>query len=372
MKQLTTRYSEDKFKKKNKTMKKIINNLYISNLPRPLVRSHSGIVVRTFSSQTKRLESFIVSNNITDEKLNPQFVTGFCDGEATFFVSIFRNKDYRLGWQNQPAFSISLHNKDSALLYKIQSFFGVGKIRINTNKEMLVYSVLAIADLKNVIIPHFNKYPLLTQKRADFELFKLAVDINDRKEHLTVQGLYKLLGIRASMNKGLPKLLEEAFSGSPIAEGMDIIPVARPVFKLERITDPNWISGFSSGESCFDVRIIKNKYGSQVQLRFRVSQHERDKDLLKLIIEFFNCGILDTSRNTVVFTVVKYADIINIIIPFFDKYPVLGVKHLDYSDFKSVALLILESKKTGAHLTNEDLEKISFLKAGMNTARVQI
>ena len=163
-----------------KKMKK--NNIYIFTLPSSFMSSQSPIIVRAFSNQTKLRFSTISSKKlITDEKLNPQFVTGFCDGEASFFVSIFRNKDYKLGWQNQPAFSISLHNKDSALLYKLQSFFGVGKIRVNTNKKMLVYSVLSIADLKNVIIPFFNKYPLLTQKRADFELFKLAVEINDRK-----------------------------------------------------------------------------------------------------------------------------------------------------------------------------------------------
>jgi hypothetical protein len=348
-------------------MKKIKknNNIYISL--RSFMSLQSPNIVRIFSNQSKLRFSTISSKNlITDEKLNPQFVTGFCDGESSFFVSIFRNKDYKLGWQNQPAFSISLHNKDSALLHKIQSFFGVGKIRVNTNKKMLVYSVLSIADLKNVIIPFFNKYPLLTQKRADFELFKLAVEINDRKEHLTIPGLYKLLSIRASMNKGLSKVLEEAFYKSPMAEGMEIIPVDSPVFKLERIPDPNWISGFSSGESCFEIRIIKNKHGSQVQLRFRISQHARDKDLLKLIIEYFKCGVLETSRNTEVFTVVKYADILNIIIPFFDKNPILGVKQLDYADFKSAAFLL---KKEGC-ITSEDLEKIYKIKAGMNTARV--
>ena len=67
------------------------------------------------------------------------------------------------------------------------------------------------------------------------------------------------------------------------------------------------------------------------------------------------------------FTVVKYADILNIIIPFFDKYPIIGVKQLDYDDFKSAASLL---KKKEGRITSEDLEKIYKIKAGMNTARV--
>lgn len=37
-------------------------------------------------------------------------------------------------------------------------------------------------DLINVIIPHFSNYPLLTQKRADFELLKLVLELMNKKE----------------------------------------------------------------------------------------------------------------------------------------------------------------------------------------------
>ena len=40
-----------------------------------------------------------------------------------------------------------------------------------------------------MIIDHFDKYPLITQKRADFILFKSIVEMLNRKEHLTEEGL---------------------------------------------------------------------------------------------------------------------------------------------------------------------------------------
>jgi hypothetical protein len=43
----------------------------------------------------------------------------------------------------------------------------------------------------------------------------------------------------------------------------------------------------------------------------------------------------------------------------------LGVKQLDYLDWCKVANLISE----GSHLTNEGLDKILLIKAGMNTGR---
>jgi hypothetical protein len=62
--------------------------------------------------------------------------------------------------------------------------------------------VFTIKDL-TVIINHFDRYPLLSQKLADYELFKKAFYIIQNKEHLTMEGLNKLVAIRSSLNLGL-------------------------------------------------------------------------------------------------------------------------------------------------------------------------
>jgi hypothetical protein len=66
------------------------------------------------------------------------------------------------------------------------------------------------------------------------------------------------------------------------------------------------------------------------------------------------------------FVVSKLNENLNIIIPFFDKYPILGIKYADYIDFKTCALL-MENKE---HLTEEGLLKIKNLKSGMNRGRI--
>jgi len=95
-------------------------------------------------------------------------------------------------------FQISLHRKDKALLDQIKDFFGVGVV-IDRNDGAFYYKVSQIKDLM-LIINHFDMYPLLTEKRADFELFKQIVDIISRKEHLSEKGLQKIVNIKASMN----------------------------------------------------------------------------------------------------------------------------------------------------------------------------
>jgi hypothetical protein len=80
-----------------------------------------------------------------------------------------------------------------------------------------------------VIIPHFDKYPLLTHKRADFELFKPVANLMNRKEHLTTEGLHKIVSIKASINNGLSVALSEYFP--------DVIPVQRPEVQLLEISE---------------------------------------------------------------------------------------------------------------------------------------
>jgi len=83
-------------------------------------------------------------------------------------------------------------------LNSIKSYFGVGNISIRANGSS-VYYVQSIKDL-DVILNHFDRYPLITLKHADYLLFKLAIDLIKNKEHLNSEGLRKLVAIRASIN----------------------------------------------------------------------------------------------------------------------------------------------------------------------------
>ena len=101
--------------------------------------------------------------------LHPWFLTGFSDAESCFMVRVIQTKSKR-GYQVQPSFSIGLHEKDRSLLESIKAYFGgVGKID-KQGKDSFLYRVASKKDLK-VIIEHFEKYPLITQKRAVYELF---------------------------------------------------------------------------------------------------------------------------------------------------------------------------------------------------------
>jgi hypothetical protein len=107
----------------------------------------------------------------------------------------------------------------------------------------------------------------------------------------------------------------------------------------------------------------------QIQLRFSISQGNRDVELLKYLIQYLGCGkyYSHSSFDTGEFLVANFEDNINKIVPFFDKYSILGTKIKDFvrSDFKTIALLI----QNKSHLNQKGLNQILKIKEGMNSNR---
>lgn len=101
--------------------------------------------------------------------------------------------------------------------------------KIYKYKNILKFRVESIKELK-VIVNHFDNFPLITNKRADYELFRKTYDIVLSKEHLNENGLKKIVALKASLNKGLSDKLKIVFS--------DIIPVDRPLVQDQSISDP--------------------------------------------------------------------------------------------------------------------------------------
>jgi hypothetical protein len=295
-----------------------------------------------------------------ENKLNPNWVTGFIDAEGCFHISIYNiNKSGNmLKWRVTPAFELGLHIKDLDLLLQIKSFFGnTGNIQFNTNNSVN-YQIRDINSIKTILIPHFDKYPLITQKQSDYILFKEIVKLLENGEHLNPEGLNKILNFKASLNNGI--------SDSVLAHFPVIQKVPRAEVKLPDLIDYNWLAGFFSGDGCFFVNISKTNnciVGSSVKLSISITQHIRDERLMQKIVETLKCGcVYKHSKEAVALKVFAFDNIYNVIVPLFKKYPIKGVKYLDFEDF----CLITSMVRSKIHLTFDGLDKIRAIKSGMN------
>ena len=326
-----------------------------------LVKIPSNLIIQ------RRLNSTKCSLNREINKLpqlnEPWFISGFTDAEGCFLILIRKSPKNKLGWQLEANFTINLHTRDLELLKLIQAYFeGVGRIGKERN-NCCDFTIGSLDQILTKVIPHFDKYPLKTQKYADYLLFKEVVMMMQRKEHLTIEGLQKIINIRASINKGLSPLLIEAFPNTAAT--------SRPSLPLDKTKlHPQWVAGFTSGDGCFKVSIRESKLckaGGRVVLVFLLTQHNRDEFLLNSMVNFFGCGQTFKYKDYVEFRCQSFKKNYENILPFFYKYPILGVKAQDFRDWTKVAEMI----QTKVHLTKEGLDQIRQIRVGMNKGRYE-
>jgi hypothetical protein len=92
----------------------------------------------------------------------------------------------------------------------LKAYFGVGTIT-ESGKDTLKFRVESHEQILKVIVPHFDKYPLISQKLADYVLFKQVIELMNNKKHLTMEGLHEIVSIKASINRGITDELKTAF-----------------------------------------------------------------------------------------------------------------------------------------------------------------
>jgi hypothetical protein len=88
---------------------------------------------------------------------------------------------------------------------------------------------------------------------------------------------------------------------------------------------------------------------------------------MKSLISYLNCGRIELAlkQSAVYFVVTNIQDILDKIIPLFDKCNIKGIKQSDYEDFRKVAMLLQDKQ----HLSEAGLSKINSIKSNMNLNR---
>lgn len=130
-----------------------------------------------------------------------------------------------------------------------------------------------------------------------------------------------------------------------------------------------WVVGFTDGEGCFHIGINKNsdmKLGVQVLPEFTLVQHQIDEQVLYGLKAYFDCGVVRKNHGTrLSYRVRGQANLLEKILPFFEKHQLKTKKRVDFAKFRRVILMI----EKGEHLTADGLEKIRQIKETMNSTK---
>lgn len=183
-------------------------------------KMEEGIHTRTRENTLRTARAGERPDNQQERLVRPDWVVGFTDGEGCFSVGFVqqpdipdskrplgRRKGYRSEYQVSVEYTVMQGERSKSILHQLQKFFGIGNIYVNRRHDnhkgnLYRYSVSRRGELRDVIIPFFQKYPLQTAKRRDLENFVRVVKLMERGIHKTKEGVVRIARIAQRMNHG--------------------------------------------------------------------------------------------------------------------------------------------------------------------------
>ena len=262
---------------------------------------------RLFTSHQRLNEEHLkVKNN--NRSSFEQWLVGFTDGDGCFSIT-------NQGEKWSLVFKLAQSRYNLRVLNYVKKELGVGSITKDGSKGQ--YFIRDRKLIESIVIPIFDKYPLLTTKYFDYVKFNKALailnDVNLSKQHKNA----KLIEIKNS--KGNANYMSPAWSYATL-------PLTS-VNSLNNVISKSWLIGFIEAEGSF---YLTNKDSNRIVHGFGLTQ-KLDKIVLEGIgfmlhinnpvryKELHNHYILDTTNSRA---------IENIIV--FFKDTMKGVKSLEY------------------------------------------
>jgi LAGLIDADG endonuclease len=155
------------------------------------------------------------------------YISGYADGEGCFTVSIAPRATLLVGWEVRPSFSVSQNGDRAEVLQLIEATFGCGAIRPDRSDRTLKWETRRLEDLLNRVIPHFERFPLLSGKRYDFERFAAVCRLMAAGAHRRRDGLAEIVELASGMNpSGRRRYATEAVLAS-LRQGEGIVCASR-------------------------------------------------------------------------------------------------------------------------------------------------
>jgi len=142
--------------------------------------------------------TFNFSMNLTDN-FNNHWLAGFSDADASFQIKIVDRVTNRVT-RDKPEIRLNyqIDQKSDVLLMKIKNYLG-GNIGYRKAQDTYYYGSTSFGSAKNVI-EYFNKFNLQSRKHVSYLRWRKAYILIQNREHLTDNGLSKILKIKALIN----------------------------------------------------------------------------------------------------------------------------------------------------------------------------
>ena len=137
-------------------------------------------------------------------EISNDYLAGFADGEGCFYVGIVPAKTARFGWQVITEFRVSQNPQGLKILETFRERLQCGTIKRNHRLSLIdrtsVFVVRDQQDLLTRVVPFFERYPIQSDKRSQFEKFKTVLLLIQQRKHLKRDGFAEIVQIASEMN----------------------------------------------------------------------------------------------------------------------------------------------------------------------------
>lgn len=110
-----------------------------------------------------------------------------------------------------------------------------------------------------------------------------------------------------------------------------------------------WLTGFTQADGSFVVSFESRKEGTlpfRPRPVFVLTQSKRELDMIKALHSYLGVGSLRINKDTVDIVVSSITELLQVIIPHFDKYTPFGGKRISYLIFRTVVFSIKRKEHT--------------------------
>lgn len=197
------------------------------------------------------------------------------------------------------------------LLYHIKKILGYGSVNVSKSKDNC--AEFRIRDRKviiRVILPIFDKYPLLTSKQFNYDIFRKAIIISEDISIANEQKNIELIKLK-SLNKP-DNYISPVFSNTNITKE-----------NVHTVIPKQWLIGFTEAEGSF---YIVKKGPNRLQHIFEI-QKKLDRMVLVAISIILDIKVINKSTYfTVLTTNLRSLNIVN---QYFSNQ-IKGIKAVEY------------------------------------------
>lgn len=334
-----------------------VNTKNISKYNLNISRTTSRGYNQTSSGQIK--DKHNNNENISDNIC--AYLTGLIEGDGNIYI----DKNNKIS----PKMSIVFNKKDYELINYLISKFKLGKIIERNKSNVYIWQIQSIEDIYK-LIKYTNGYYRTPKYKSICEIINWINNYIDKPSDNLIKNNFNIYNNNIR-NNILSKI-----------NYLEIKPI-----DTSNILSNAWFTGFSDADGYFGLILNKSKKNKSISLRYslEIKQNYTSNNLndsfYPIMLNISNS--LDTSiysrsrdinfNNTTLKTYYSYIISINSkiklikLINYFNKYPLLSSKYLDYKDWYSLYLLIKDNNYTNSHI--EVIKLGTYLRSNMNKNR---